>query len=99
MAQDEGSDETSAAGPSGEVVTDPYQVPVTFFDEVASFGHADGIGNLVLVSLRVLPTPSGTRLDPVVCARLRCTLKTAAKLHDALGKILLAATRTEGAPN
>jgi hypothetical protein len=80
-------------------VTDPYQVPVTFFDEVASFGHADGIGNLVLISLRILPTTSGTKLDPVVCARLRCTLKTAAKLHDALGKMLLAATKTEGAPN
>ena len=97
MAKDEKPAEPER--PSGETVSDPYQVPVTFFDEIGSSGFADGIGSFVLVSLRILPTPSGTKYDPVVCARLRCTLKTAAKLHDTLGKMLLAATKTEGPPN
>lgn len=75
-------------------ITDPYNVPITFCNDVVASGHLNGTVNLTLAAARFSPTTQG-KIDPdlVIASRLRMDLYCAASLHAALGRILESSTK------
>lgn len=78
-------------------VTDPYQVPVTFVNEVVGSGFLNGNINLTLATARFTPIAGKVEHDIVITSRLRMDLFCAMQLRDELSRIIAGQTKTTGA--
>jgi len=63
-------------------VTDPYEVPVTFVNDVATCGIINGVMNMTFVVARFLPGAVDVNPDVVIASRLRFDLKTAVSIRN-----------------
>ncbi len=94
--QDNQPDGNPAATPR---ILDPNNVPIQYVDAVLTLtGGGPGLANLVLGTWHGEPGPTGEgeAAHIRVAARLRMSLPFMRQLHDAMGKMLLAATPSEG---
>lgn len=80
-------------------ITDPYQVPVTFCNQVVGSGVLNGVCNLTMAVARFTPNEGKVAPDLVIASRLRLDLFCAQQLHAELGRILAQNVKTTGAPN
>ena len=69
-------------------ISDPYNCPVTFINDVAGIGFANGNINLTLSVARFTPCGDAVQSDLVIASRLRFDLYAAQQIHSMIGKIL-----------
>lgn len=70
-------------------ITDPHNVPITFFNQVVAAGHFNGVVNLTLGAARFSPTEAGAiDTDMIVAARLRMDMAGAVQMRDQLDRII-----------
>lgn len=88
-------DDKRTAAPAGPF-PDPDQVRTEFVNELITSGFLNGVVNLTFATARFTPLTDGSDVVPdmIVAARLRMDLHCAAILHDAIGRILRAQTKT-----
>lgn len=77
-------------------LTDPYQVPVTYCNQVVGVGALNGVCNITLATARFTPQDSKVIPDLVVSSRLRMDLWCVQQLHDQLAHILAQNVKTTG---
>jgi|SRR4051794_15832218 hypothetical protein len=76
-------------------VDEPH-APIIYVDCVGPWGLIKGVGVLTLMASRhMIGADQRVETDYVAQAHLRFSIKTAAELHDALGRILMAASKPE----
>lgn len=80
-------------------ITDPYQVPVVFVNQVACSGFLNGNCNLTLATARFTPEGGKVAADLVVTSRLRMDLFCVQQLRDTLDQILTQNTKASGKTN
>jgi hypothetical protein len=82
-------------------VSDAHCAPFIFFENVAAFGHTNGVISLTLSANRTLIGSNGTVINKqIITAHLRGNIPAAIALRDALNQALLLATPVaEGKPN
>ncbi|OCX17606.1 hypothetical protein QV13_12675 [Mesorhizobium hungaricum] len=85
--------------PKGVRVTDPYQIPVTFVNEVATCGIINGVMNMTFVVARFMPGEEKTDADLVVASRLRFDLNTAITIRNMIDSQLAMHAKPEGPAN
>lgn len=70
-------------------ISDPYRTPTTFVNQIAAFGHMNGVVNLAFATAQFTPNAAGG-VDPdlVITCRLRMDLFCAQQLYAELGKII-----------
>lgn len=69
-------------------LADPYNVPVTFVNEVAAIGFLNGVVNVTFTTARFSPIGEKVETDSIVASRLRLDLHCAQALRDFLDKIV-----------
>lgn len=80
---------TEPAKPEIVKVTDPYNAPVTFVNQIVAAGHLNGIVNMTLAVARFSPTPDGEiDTDMIVASRLRMDMSCAIQMRDQLSRII-----------
>jgi hypothetical protein len=75
------------------------EAPIIFADTIPTLSLTAGILDVTLAATLVEIIDGTERKRCVVVADLKMPLPTAAKLHDMLGKIILASTPTAGGKN
>lgn len=77
-------------------ISDRFNVPTIFVNQVAGFGVVNGVVNLTFSTAQFTPKVDNT-VDPdlVISARLRMDLACAAVLHEHLGSILAQALKQQ----
>ncbi len=81
---------------TGVVVTDAPHAPVIYFEGVPNGGDSNGIVNLTLAVGRQLANGQTIKKDAIAIAHLRCTVRAAKELRDAIDKVLLLRAKTSG---
>ncbi len=69
-------------------ITDPYEVPVVFVNQVVGSGALNGVANLTFSTARFTPRDGKVSPDLVITSRLRMDLFCVQQLHDELARIL-----------
>jgi hypothetical protein len=76
-------------------ITDPYQVPVVFTNQLVGSGFLNGNLNLTFATARFTPNGDGIEPDLVITSRLRMDLFCAQQLYERLGKIIAETVKNE----
>jgi hypothetical protein len=83
--------------PPGSIeAIDPNGAPFVYFDMAPVFGVLDGVVRVTLVAQRPIPTKERVAGPMVVSGYLRCGLRAAQELRDALDQALHLASKAKG---
>ena len=74
--------------PISLTITDPYEIPITFVNEVVGRGHLNGVINLTFATARFTPTAGEIAPDLVITARLRMDMACLRQTYMVLGELI-----------
>jgi hypothetical protein len=83
------SNEAAPKGPGIKIAAITSEVaPFIYCDGVATFGFNNGVVQLELAANAIVPEGTGTRIDVLITAHLRCSAGAAMQLRDSITKAL-----------
>lgn len=80
-------------------ISDPYNVPVTYADNLMASGPWNGLISLTFSVNRLSPVENRVDNDVAIVARLRLDVHCATMLRDRLNVLIATLTKPEGQPN
>lgn len=99
MARKPSPSEPTSQQPQGVVVSDSMNAPIIYFDGAPNYGNRNGIIAITIVASRHLSNGNDVKSDIVAVGHLRCSIRAAIDLRNALDQALLLGAPTREQPN